>query len=231
MIEATLAAWAWLALRLFALLRAQAIWREAAGGAWWAIAGALAIVLAAAWGPAGAAAVPWHAWLVGACFEVLLGAVIGALVSLPGEAALGAARQSAVSLGLGRARAFAALQLALAGSLALGLALHRPPLTALRSVATRWPVGDPATWQADVDVAAVIAAAHDATLLALGLATPVLLTVAIVELALALAAPRGPLASLAGAVRPWLVASAALVALSAAWATHPEAWSRALPTS
>lgn len=224
-----LAASAWLALRLFALLRAQTIWRAAAGPVWWAIAAALAAVLAAAWAPDAAGPVTPGAWLLVAGFEVLLGAVIGALVSLPGEAALAAARRSAHALGLARARGFVALQLALAGALAHALALHRPLLSALHACATRWPVGDPGAWAPGLDLAAVIAAAHDATLLALGLMTPVLLTAAIVELALALAAPVGLWAALVAAARPWLVASAALAALGAAWAIHPEAWLRALP--
>lgn len=230
MIPGALAGWAWLALRLLAILRAQTLWREVVGGpTWWAIAGALAAVLAAAWSPGRAAAVPWSLWLLGALFEVLLGAVLGALVSLPGEAALGAARQSSVALGLGRSRAFAALHLALAGSLAAALALHRPLLTGLRSLATRWPVGDPGLWTIDLELSVVVTSMHDATLLALALATPVLLTAAIVELALALGAAFGPFAAPLTAARPVLVAAAALTALGAAWAVHPEAWLRALP--
>jgi hypothetical protein len=31
-------------------------------------------------------------------------------------------------------------------------------------------------------------------------------------------------------LRPWLVGAAALIALGAAWAAYPEAWSRAWPT-
>lgn len=229
MIAGWLATWAWLALRLLAILHAQAIWREAAGGAWWAIAAALAAVLAAAWRPSGGQAVPWMSWLLAAGFEALLGAVIGALVSLPGEAALGAARRSGVALGLSRSRAFAALQLALTGSLTLSLALHRPLLLALRSCALRWPVGDPGGWELGLDLSAVVAAGHDATLLALGLATPVLLSTAVVELALAGAARGGSFVAWTAALRPWLVAAAALVALGAAWAVHPEAWLGALP--
>lgn len=229
MIAGWLATWAWLALRLLAILHAQAIWREAAGGMWWAIAAALAAALAAAWNPVGGQAVAWLPWLLAAGFEVLLGAVIGALVSLPGEAAVGAARRSGAALGLGRPRAFTALQLALAGSLALALALHRPLLLALRSCVARWPVGDPTRWGLELDVSAVVAAGHDASLLALGLATPVLLTTAVVELALAGAATSGSFVALTGALRPWLVAAAALVALGAAWAIHPDAWLGALP--
>lgn len=229
MIAGPLAAWAWLTVRLFAVLHAQTLWRTAAGGTWWAIAGALAAVLAAAWTPGQIAPVAWSWWLLAAGFELLLGAVLGALVSLPGEAALGAASRSGLTLGLGRARAFAALQLALVGSLALVAGLHRPLLAGLRACATRWPVGEPHGWQLQLDVAAASAAAHEVTLLALGLATPVLLTAAVLELALACAARSGPVAALAATSRSWLVAVAALTALAAAWAVHPEAWLQALP--
>ncbi|WAS99548.1 flagellar biosynthetic protein FliR [Nannocystis punicea] len=229
MIAGPLAAWAWLTLRLFAILRAQTIWRAAAGGMWWAIVGALAAVLAGAWTEGRIAPVAWPSWLLAAGFELLLGSVLGALVSLPGEAALGAARRSGLALGLGEARAFAALQLALVGSLAFVVGLHRPLLAGLRACASRWPVGEPGAWRLELDVAAASAAAHDATVLALGLATPVLLTTAVVELALAFAARSGPVAALAAASRPWLVAVAALTALAAAWAVHPEAWLESLP--
>lgn len=228
MIAGPLAAWAWLALRLFAVLQAQTLWRAAAGGMWWAIAAGLAAILAAAWAPIRLAPVAWTSWLLAAGFELLLGAVLGALVSLPGDAALGAARRSGVALGLAGARAFAALHVALVGSLALATGLHRPLLTGLRACATRWPVGEPGAWPLQLDLAAVSAAAHDATVLALGLATPVLLTAAVVELALACAARPGPMAALAAASRPWLVAVAALTALAAAWAVHPDAWLQAL---
>ena len=42
MIAGAVAAWGWLALRLFMLLRAQALWRGAIGGAWDLVAAGLA---------------------------------------------------------------------------------------------------------------------------------------------------------------------------------------------
>ncbi len=229
MIAGAWAAWGWLAVRLFALLRAQAPWRIALGDSWTWIAAGLAVALAAAWAPAAAPAVPWSAWLVAAGFEALLGAVVGALVSLPGEAALGAARVTGRTLGLARPRAWEALHLALATALALALDLHRPLLAGLRGVAERWAVGAPATWTWSLGAGAVGQAAAEATVLALGLATPVLLTAAVVELALAAVSRVQPVAAAAAAVRPWLVAATALTALGAAWAAYPEAWSGALP--
>lgn len=229
MIAGAVAAWGWLALRLFMLLRAQALWRGAIGGAWALVAAGLAVVLAAAWSPGMEGAVAWDVWLFAACFEAALGAVLGALVSLPGEAARGAARCSGRALGLARPRAWEALHLALAGALALALELHRPLLAGLHAVATRWPVGAPASWRFELEPGVLGAAAGEASVLALGLATPVLLTAAVVEVGLAAASRVQPVAAAAQALRPWLVAAAALAALGAAWAAYPEAWMRALP--
>lgn len=229
MISGALAAWAWLAVRLFALLRAQALWRGAVGGAWEVVAAGLAMALAAAWSGDGGEPVTWGAWLFGAGFEASLGAVLGALVSLPGEAALGAARCSGRALGLARPRAWEALHLALAGALGLALDLHRPLLAGLHAAASRWPVGEPARWSFALGPERLVAAAGDASVLALGLATPVLLTAAVVELVLAAASRVRPVAAMAQALRPWLIAAAALAALGAAWTAYPEAWLRALP--
>lgn len=224
-----LAAWAWLALRLFALLRVQAVWRAATGGAWTAISAALAVLLAASWTPGREGTVAWEDWLVGAAFEALLGTVLGLLVGLPGEAAVGAAQQSGRELGLVHPRAFAMLHLAGAAALLDGLALHRPLLVALRGLSERWPVGDPSRWDLALDPGALAAAAHAASFLALALATPVLLTRALVEVALGLVARVGALQATASALRPWLAGAAALIALGAAWASAPEAWLQAAP--
>jgi hypothetical protein len=57
----------------------------------------------------------------------------------------------------------------------------------------------------------------------------VLLTSATLDLGLRLTA-RGVAVPMMDALRPWLVAAAALIALGAAWAAYPEAWLRAWPT-
>lgn len=228
MIPAALAGWGWLALRLFALLRMQSIWRVAAGGAWTPIAAGLAMLLAAAWRPAVDGDVEVMAWLVAAGFEVALGLVVGAIVGLPGEAALGAARQTGRALGLGRPRAWETLHLALAGSLALALDLHRPLLVGLRDAALRFPVGQPEAWRWSLEPAALAELLRNFCVLALGLATPVLLAGAVAELVLAAASRVPLLAAVSAASRPWLVAAAALAALGGAWAAYPEAWLRAL---
>lgn len=229
MIPAALAGWGWLSLRLFALLRAQSIWRAATGGAWPLIAAGLAALLAASWRPAVEADVDATTWLIAAGFEVALGAVVGALVGLPGELALGAGRHGGRVLGLVRSRAWETLHLALAGSLALALDLHRPLLAGLRDVALRWPVGQPQRWVWSLEIAEVADLITEACVLALGLATPVLLAAAVAELVLAAGSRVPLLAAALGALRPWLVAAVALAALGAAWATYPEAWLRALP--
>ncbi len=167
-----MAAWGWLALRLFMLLRAQALWRGAIGGAWDLVAAGLAVVLAAAWRPGAEGSVAWGAWLFGACFEAALGAVLGVLVSLPGEAARGAARCSGHALGLARPRAWEALHLALAGALGLALELHRPLLAGLHAVATRWPVGAPASWSFTLEPEVLSTAAGEASVLASSFGRP-----------------------------------------------------------
>jgi hypothetical protein len=122
-----------------------------------------------------------------------------------------------------------ALHLALAGSLALALDLHRPLLAGLRGMVARWPVGRPESWSFGLELAAVAELLRDACVLALGLATPVLLAAAIAELVLAAASRVPLLAAMSAASRPWIVAAAALAALGGAWAAYPDAWLRALP--
>lgn len=225
----SLAVFAWAALRLFGLLRAQVLWRVAVGPAWEAMAAALAVVTAVVVAPAEGPSPTLTQWLlVGGC-EFLLGSVIGVVLSLPGQALIGAAGQSAAVV-LHGARG-GSLVAAFAGAcLAGGLAvdLHRPLLLSLQQHVGVWPVGEPARWlPAAEDLASWIAAAAHACLgLAFTLATPVLLATAVIDLTLRLTI-RGVAAAPGEAVRPWLATAAALIALGAAWAAYPEAWARA----
>ena len=84
-------------------------------------------------------------------------------------------------------------------------------------------------WAKDELTTDVIAAAYAMTVLALALATPVLLTVAVADLATRLLG-RGsdPAGALMDALRPWLRTAGALIALGASWAAYPEAWARGL---
>lgn len=219
-----LAGLTWAAARLFGLLRAQVSWRAAVGPAWEAVAAVLALALALALAPAVLRPVPLaELLLVGAC-ELLLGSVVGAVFSLSGQALLGAAGQSARTLQVPRS----GLPLLLVvGGAAAGLAadLHRPLLLGLRGLMDVWRVGAPTSW-ATGEVSQPVAAAHAATVLALALATPVLLAAAVVDLAMRLAT-RGVALAAFDALRPWLVTVAASMALGAAWGAYPEAWGRA----
>lgn len=228
----SLAVFAWGALRLFGLLRAQTLWRSAVGPTWEvvaaALAGCMAVVVVP---PTEGGAVTMSTWLLVAACEFMLGSVVGILLSLPGQALLAAAGQSATTMNVPRSGLVVVFAVAcLAGGLAMEL--HQPLLLGLQQQLTQWPVGEPARWWpifAGLD-ARVIAAAHGYLALAFTLATPVLLSVAVVDLTLRLTV-RGVASAPADALRPWLATVAALVALGGAWAAYPEAWQRAWGSS
>jgi hypothetical protein len=221
----------WSALRMFGVLRMQVMWRSAVGPMWEAISITLAICMALVlWPTSPIESVPLSRWLAIAACELLLGSVLGGLLSLPGAALLGAVDHGAAVLQQPRSRGLPLLLTiaCLAGGLLAGV--HRPLLLALRELSTVWPVGAPARWLPGLDTlgAPLVPAAHACLVLALTFATPVLLTAATLDLGLRLAA-RGVAVAPVEAVRPWLVAAAAMVALGAAWAAYPEAWQRAWP--
>jgi len=224
----SLAVFTWGTLRLFGLLRAQTLWRIAVGPSWEVVAAVVAGCVAVAVIPATAGgAVTMPTWLLVAVCEFLLGSVVGLLLSLPGQALLAAAGQSAATMNVPRGGLVAVFAVAcLAGGLILHL--HHPLLLGLQQQLTQWPVGEPARWGpalAGLD-SRVIAAAHGYLALAFALATPVILSVAVVDLTLRLTV-RGVATAPGDALRPWLATAAALVALGAAWAAYPEAWQRA----
>lgn len=208
------------ALRWWALLLAQALWRAAVGPWWVAASAGLAVVLALGSGSAGAVARvdPWLA----AAAEVGLGGLVGLVVALPGHAVLGAAGASARALGAAPGP-WRALTLALVGAAALGLGLHRPLLLGAQGTFEAWAVGDPLAWGTmEVSVGRL---AHGLALLALTLATPALLAGALGEVVLRVAGARagvgGPM--LDGAA-PWLRVAGAAVATGASWAAYEASW-------
>lgn len=223
----SLAVFAWATLRLFGLLRQQTLWRVAVGPAWEVVAAVLAGLVAVVATSAGAdRVVTLPTWLLVAVCEFLLGSVVGILVSLPGHALLAAAGQSGESLNVPRSGLVVVFAVTcLAGGLAVGI--HHPLLLGLQQQLTQWPLGEPARWWPALDGidARVIAAAQGYLALAFTLATPVLLSVAVVDLTLRLTI-RGVASAPGDALRPWLATTAALVALGAAWAAYPEAWQR-----
>jgi hypothetical protein len=112
--------------------------------------------------------------------------------------------------------------------------LHHPWLAAIRSEATHFPLGAPQAWlviDGPTDAVMLVASlAHDLTLLALSLATPVLLASTVISTAFAMlgAGPPGA-APLAHAAESFLRPAFALVALAAAWATYPLEFARLAP--
>ncbi len=210
------------ALRWWALLQVQGLWRNAVGPWWTAISVGLAVLLAtsgaAPWTVARPAVDPWLA----AGAEVALGGLVGIVIALPGYAVLGAAGASARVVGTA-AGPWRALTLALVGALALGLGVHRPLLLGAQALFVAWPVGDPSAWAiAEVSVARL---AHGLALLALTLATPALLAGALGDLVVRVVGARaGAGAGLAEGIAPWLRTAAALVATGASWAAYDAVW-------
>ncbi len=219
------AAPAWLgvglvALRWWAMLQVQGLWRAAVGRWWTVVSLGLALVLATGSGGWGVAPQvdPWLA----AAAELGLGALVGLVTALPGHAVIGAAGASARALGA-HPRPWGVLVLALVGATAIGLGLHQPLVLGARETLAAWPVGDPLAWGAvEVPVGRL---AHGLGLLALTLATPALLASAVAEGVLRAMAGRtraaGPM--LDGAT-PWLRASAAAIATGASWAAYDAVW-------
>ena len=232
--------------RLWACLRCQASWRCALGPRWEWISAIVALALAALALLGGKLADPspelargWTQLGLALGFELLLGATLGALVSLPGHALVGAATTSDALLRerphdpASPAAPASMTSLLVCASLAAGLSLglHRPLLAALLAGFELLPLGDPYSWMppaTELLTRAPEAAAH-ASVLALALATPVLLTRALACLALACLARGGVnLEALSGVLAPGLRLALAMITLGAAWSSYPQAFARAL---
>lgn len=232
--------------RLWACLRAQASWRHALGPRWEWISALLALALAALALVSGSLdgtnaelSRDWTQLGLAIAFELLLGATVGALVSLPGHALVGAARTSDTLLRerphdpSNPAAPASMSSLLVCASLAAGLSLglHRPLLAALLGSFEALPLGDPHSWlpPATQLLAHLPEAAAHASVLALALATPVLLTRALACLALACLARGGAgLEGLNEVLAPGLRLALAMITLGAAWSSYPQAFARAL---
>jgi flagellar biosynthesis protein FliR len=231
---AQLAVWSWAAARIWAVLRAQALWRVAIGPLWWLVALVPSLALAPlAAGPA-PAYVGFSSFAGLLVVELLLGTSIGLVATLPGYALLGVGETAGTLLGAravgSRGVAWFCVVFVLAISLMLGL--HRPLLGSILATFDTWPVGDPVAWSwvvRDELADTIVAAAHGMTVLALALATPVLLAIVVVDVAVRLfgrgPAPAGPAAD---SLVPWLRVALALVALGASWSAYTGAWTRAV---
>lgn len=222
--------------RVWALLRVQASWRVVLGRRWEWIAAALAVFVSTSMLTAGqltALELEGLASLVIALtFELALGSVIGLAVSLPGWALVGAAMQSEHTLELREPELGSLARLLITASLAVGLSLglHGPLLASLGASFDHFELASASTWLAAPQLDAwLIEQLAMITMLALALATPVLLTCTLIELGIA-SLGRGSFeaTALLGAITPALRLACALVALGAAWSAYPEAFARGL---
>lgn len=216
------------AARLWAVLRAQAIWNEVVGPAWIALSAGLAVMLTPAVAPGLDTSLVRPELSASLVFalgaELALGTVLGWLASLPGFALLGAAGAMSTTLKV-PASGWRALLVAIAAALGLLLGVHHIALTALVGTFEIFPVGDPSSW-GPLEIEPLVVLLDGLLVLALSLATPVLLVAAVAELGVALATPAFswvtvPMTSL---VRT----AGVLIALGAAWSARPEAWAQTI---
>jgi len=227
-LEPQLAGASLLALRWFVVLRLQPHWAVAVGPLWWPAAAGVAVGVAASVDAPPVVLESVSAWGVAIGTEVILGAGLGVLASLPAYALLGGAAASAAAL---RTVPTPLVRMSVSGALvaALILRLHHPALVVLRDQAALLPPARPELWLPSVaDLPAVLALHLDGMLmLALTLATPVLLSVVILRAAGAVVGS-GPAVSrpISGTVAPALATLAALVAFAASWAVYPSGWAR-----
>ncbi len=221
--------WIVAAARVFAAIGVHVLWRATLGAWWWVVAAGLALAMA----PTLVGAVPStleHGLAVSVVLELVLGAVLGLVASLPGYAVLGAAMASAAVLRTAP-RPLLALYACLVLAIAMHLDLHQPVLLALRGSFDLFPAADVDGWATlamtrGVDV--LVRVGHTSLVLALALATPVLLTSVVVDLATGLVAQApAPIPQLAPVLRAAARGAAALVALGASWAAYAPAWARA----
>jgi hypothetical protein len=216
---------------LWAILRAQVVWRHVTGPAWVWVAAALALALAPVIAPDPLSGVPLSDLVILGGAELLLGTLVGLVLALPGHGLLGALAVSGRSMGLQQLRS-RTLVLAVAAvvlTVALGTDLHQVLLVSLRQTLDTFAVGRPHQWlaRAGEGLTWLGPAVHGAAVLALALATPALLASALVETAVRVLGS-GPGTEWVVPVAPWARTALGLVALGGALAAYPEAWTRAL---
>jgi len=229
MVEPQLAGAILLAVRWFVALRLQPHLGLAIGRAWWPTSIGLALLLAATLSNPGVALVSADEWVLAVVTEVLFGAGLGVVVSVPAYALLGGATASAVAL---RTVPAPLLRMCVSGALvaALAMHLHHPALVALRDQVRMYPPGRPASWLPQLEgLPETLAVQLDgALMLALTLATPVLLCVVVLRVVGAVAGA-GPQVGrpFSAVVGPALATLGALLALAASWSVYPQGWARA----
>lgn len=217
-----------LALRWFMALRLQPHWATVVGSLWWPAAAAVAVGVAASTGGPPVVLESGEAWAVAVGAEVFLGLGIGVLASLPAYALLGGASASAAAL---RTAPAPLVRMSVSGALvaALCLRLHHPALVVLRDQAQLLPPARPELWLPSVaELPSRLALHLDGMLmLALTLATPVLLSTVILQAAAAVVGS-GPSVSrpISTTAAPALATLGALLAFATSWAVYPSGWAR-----
>lgn len=229
--------WLLAGLRVWAILRAQILWRTAVGPWWPVVAVAIAAVLVPAIEvTATFPAIP-SAWLIAAVAEFSLGTLLGIVIALPGHALVGAGMTAAV---INRASmgSLVFLFASVAGGLALELALHRPLLLGLASTFEWFELGRPSLWLfelttggASLGLPDLVTALHGFVMLLLTMVTPLLMTAAVAEIGLGIiGGGPAPASATSEGLRVWARTAGALIALGASWAAYGEIWARAATT-
>ena len=226
--SAALTTWVLATARLTAILWVQVLWRRAVP-AWSLLALGLSMTLATL--VPVAEPEPLGELVVLGAFEVLLGLVIGLLVTLPGHALLGAMGASALVLRT-PVKPLARLCVSLTLASALGLGLHRPLLGTLLETFVVLPLAEPTQWiehWVASGAGPLVRAAHAMLVLALALATPVLLMAAVADLATrSIGRGPGPVAAVVAPLEVWLRAAGGIVALGASWAAYSHVWAESV---
>lgn len=214
--------------RLFGILRAHVLLRHVTGVAWWAISAVLAIGLSplvlASTSTEPTGGIEWVALVV---LEFGLGTVLGTVLSFPGHAVIGSAQLVGIATLQGpRQKTMAAMVLLVAASLGWALSLHHALFETVVELARQFPVADIESWGRALDPANLPRLAHGLCVLALALATPVLLTAAVADAALRLTGQSGE-QDWTASLRPWVITAGALIALGASWSAFPQVWGHA----
>lgn len=246
---AALVLWMAVAARCFGALGVQLLFVRVVGPWWIPVCGALSLLLgpllygpvlavdpgaldrAAALAGAGNSTVWWV--LMGSLgLEALLGAVIGAAVTLPAAGALGV---SELFAGQRRGRAEALTPLVVAATLvtAFGLGLHHHALAALTALFVGFGCLDPGGWVSTaLRVQTLVEHLHAVLVLALALCSPVWLTRMVASLIAGAWASGSRVAqSSSRVISSGLAASLGLLALYAAIESYPHVWGRSLSAS
>jgi len=229
----------WLAgtIRLWAVLAVQPHWRLVTGNLWPFIAGIVALSLACPelganwyWSP-DVKSVERLVQELG--IELLFGAVIGLIASLPGYALVGSISQNDSTInGQNPVEGFQQLCILLILSLALTTNAHFPLLTSLHDILVIIPIGffeqtiteceELHSWW---DLVAIAELTHSFLLLGFSLATPVLAMSCCIEVVVSsLKRFSIPSSNQWQVIHPWVRLTVCLFGLFISWRVFPSVW-------